>query len=277
MDTVRDLLCCSRTLPGDSPRRDGEILLGHCLGKSRAWLYTWPDRKVEPALAERYRKLLSRRQGGEPVAYLVGQREFWTMELAVDASTLIPRPETEVLVEWALELALPGNAEVVDLGTGSGAIALALGAERPGWRIEGVDVSAAALEVAAANARRHGLDSVVFSHSDWFAELGPRHFHLVVSNPPYIDAADPHLGRGDVRFEPRSALVAAGRGLGDLAAIVEAAPDHLYPGGWLLLEHGYEQGPAVREMLDTRGFSGVSTRQDLSGQPRVSGGVYGAQ
>jgi release factor glutamine methyltransferase len=277
MATVKELLNCSRDLPGDSAQRDGEILLGHCLGKSRTWLYTWPENSVEPTQVDRFRTLLARRAQGEPVAYLVGRREFWSMNLRVDNSTLIPRPETETLVEWALELDMPEEARLADLGTGSGAIALALARERPAWDVTGVDVSASALQVAGANAREYNLERVALVQSDWFDALDGQRFDLLVANPPYLDAQDIHLTRGDVRFEPDSALVSADQGLADLANIIETAPSHLHSGGYLLLEHGFEQGAPVREMLAARGFSTITTRCDIAGQPRISGGLFDAQ
>lgn len=277
MTTVRELLRCADDLPGDSPRRDGEILLGHCLHKPRAWLYTWPDAVVEDRGAGHYRQLLAERRRGVPVAYLTGRREFWSLELAVDRHTLIPRPETETLVQWALELDLPERADILDLGTGSGAIALALARERPGWGVMAVDNSEAALQVARANARESGLERVCFRRSHWYRALGGERFHLVVGNPPYVDAADPHLARGDLRYEPRSALVAESGGLADLEAIICGGPAHLRRGGWLLLEHGFQQGAAVREMLRAAGLARVSTRHDLAGLERVSGGCLDAE
>jgi release factor glutamine methyltransferase len=276
MDTVQALLRSARDLPGDSAVRDAEILLAHCLGKSRTWLYTWPDAAVSEVCAGQFRGLVQRRIMGEPVAYLTGHREFWSLDLAVTTSTLIPRPETETLVEWALELLLPERADVVDLGTGTGAIALALATERPAWRVTGVDRSDAALAVARDNVRRCGLNNVNVARSDWFIALAGQRFDLVVSNPPYIEEDDEHLAQGDVRFEPRMALVAGKAGLDDIRGIVDQAPDFLRPGGWLLLEHGYRQGVDVRALLQQRGFAAVATRQDLAGQDRISGGLWRA-
>jgi release factor glutamine methyltransferase len=274
MATVRELLRGGDDLPGDSARRDAEILLCHALGQSRSWLYTWPQREVPEHEAERYRQLLAKRRDGQPVAYLVGQREFWSLPLRVNQHTLIPRPETETLVSWALELDLPLETRVLDLGTGTGAIALALARERPHWQLQGVDSSEDALGVARLNAAMLALERVGFTRSDWYQAVVGQRFHLLVSNPPYIDAGDHHLQQGDLRFEPRGALVAADAGLADLAQLIAGAPAHLHPGGWLLLEHGYRQGEAVRALLHQAGFGQVATRRDLAGLERVSGGPY---
>ena len=276
MKTVRELLRSAAELPGDSPGRDAEILLAHCLGKSRTWLYTWPEVEVGGESLHQFLDLLARRGRGEPVAYLTGRREFWSLDLRCSPNTLIPRPETETLVEWALQLPLPGDARAMDLGTGTGAIALALASERPAWRVSGVDCSEAAVELAIGNAGECGLERVRFRQSDWFSALAGERFHLLVSNPPYIAAGDKHLCQGDLRFEPDSALVAADGGLAHLAHIAHLAPDHLYPAGWLLLEHGYDQGRDVRRLLRQRGFREVATRRDLDGQERISGGCWGA-
>ena len=276
MVTVQELLRSGSDLPTDSARRDTEILLCHCLGKSRAWLYTWPEKGVARDCARDFEKLLAQRREGVPVAYLTGEREFWSLQLAVSDATLIPRPETETLVSWALELALPNAASVLDLGTGSGAIALALASERPHWHVTALDVSEEALQVARGNAVRTRLTSVHFVQSDWYQAVTGQRFNALLANPPYIDGDDPHLALGDVRFEPRSALVSSASGLEDLGRLVTGAPDQLLDGGWLLLEHGFEQANAVRVMLHDAGFSQVSTRRDMSGQQRITGGCWHA-
>lgn len=276
MATVRELLRSGADLPSDSARRDSEILLCHCLGKSRAWLYTWPEAAVAPEYAQRFNHLLAQRREGMPVAYLTGERDFWSLSLAVNSATLIPRPETETLVAWALELALPDGAAVLDLGTGSGAIALAVAVERPLWQVTALDSSAGALQVARANAHRLGLQRVNLLQSDWYQGVAGQRFDALLANPPYIDGGDPHLARDDVRFEPRSALVAAQRGLADLRHLVAGAPAHLRDGGWLLLEHGFGQGAAVRQMLAAAGFDNISTRRDVAGLERITGGHWHA-
>ncbi len=276
MVTVQELLRSGDGLPTDSARRDTEILLCYCLGKPRAWLYTWPEKEVSPECAEHFKQLLARRGTGLPVAYLTGEREFWSLQLAVNSATLIPRPETETLVAWALELPLPETASVLDLGTGCGAIALAVASERPHWHVTALDVSAQALLVARANAVRADLQRVSFLQSNWYEAVGAQRFDLLLANPPYIDGDDPHLARGDVRFEPRSALVSAHGGLADLDLLVTGAPAQLLDGGWLLLEHGFEQAEAVRGMLLHAGFRQVSTRRDMAGQERITGGCWHA-
>lgn len=259
-----------------SPRLDAEVLMCHVLGVSRAWLYTWGDREAEPLVRARFEALVAARAQGRPVAHLVGEREFWGLTLKTSDATLIPRPDTECLVEAALARGAAEEGQLVDLGTGTGAIALAFASERPGWQVTGVDLSPQAVALAADNAARLGLSRVRFLQSDWFAALSGEHFSLVVANPPYLADDDPHLAQGDVRFEPRSALVAGDEGLADLCWLVGEARDHLVPGGWLLLEHGLEQGAAVRQALEDAGYSDVTTLQDLGARDRVSLGRWPA-
>ena len=251
---------------------DANLLLLHVLKCPQAWLYAHGDAVVDADQAARFRELVARRASGEPVAYLLGYRGFWTLNLRVTPDTLIPRPETELLVEQALERLDPAaDVRVADLGTGSGAIALAIAAERPQGRVVATDRSEAALAVARDNAVAHGMGGrVAFRQGDWFAPLAGERFDLVASNPPYIADGDPHLARGDLRHEPPSALSSGADGLDAIRILVADAPSHLEPGGWLLLEHGFDQGPAVRALLDAAGFVEVATVQDLERRDRVS-------
>ncbi len=274
MPDIRELLAAA-TLPGDSGPLEAELLLCHCLQQTRSYLYTWPEKTIDGELCATFETLLDARRRGTPVAYLTGLREFWSLQLQVDERTLIPRPATETLVEWALELPLPKDARVADLGTGSGAVALALASERLGWQLLATDISDAALAVASLNARRLGLANIEFLRSDWEHSLAPGSFALIVSNPPYIALADPHLERGDLRFEPADALRSGIDGLDAIRCIIAAAPACLCRGGWLLLEHGYDQAEPVRQLLQSRGFSAVVTRPDLAGVERISGGMWG--
>ena len=276
--TVGDLLAESAAgladRAGDGARAEAEILLAHCLGCDRTALWARPQTAVPSAVAAACRALARRRAAGEPVAYLVGHRGFWTLELEVTPAVLIPRPETEVLVEQVLA-AFPADAPVrlVDLGTGSGAIALAVAAERPCWEILATDAAADALAVARRNAARLGLAAVAFRLGDWTkaCRRGER-FSVIVSNPPYVAEGDPHLVEGDLPWEPRAALVAGPDGLDAIRRLVATAPAHLAPGGWLLLEHGADQGAAVRAILAGAGLDAVHTVRDLAGLERVSGG-----
>lgn len=276
-DTVRSLLADAAAVLGGAspaPRLDAELLLAHALGRERSHLYAHPEAKPSAAALAGFHQLLDRRRSGEPLAYLTSKREFWSMELKVTPATLIPRHETELLVELALQR-IPAGAEwrLLDLGTGSGAIALVLARERARCQLIATDSSTAALAVAAENAGMLGISNVEFLAGDWFQPLAERRFQLVVSNPPYVRENDPHLQEGDLRFEPHSALTAGVDGLEDLRRIVSAAPAHLEAGGWLLLEHGHDQGAEVRALLNARGYGQVATFRDLQGQERVSGGI----
>lgn len=259
-----------------SPRLDAEVLLCHVLGVSRAWLYTWGDRDAEPLVRARFEALVAARGQGRPVAHLVGEREFWGLTLKTSDATLIPRPDTECLVEAALARGAAEGGKLLDLGTGTGAIALAFASERPGWQVTGVDLLPQAVALATDNAACLGLSRVRFLESDWFAALEGERFSLVVANPPYLADDDPHLAQGDVRFEPRSALVAGDEGLADLYWLAREARAHLEPEAWLLLEHGLEQGAAVRQALEQAGYSDVTTLQDLGARDRVSLGRWSA-
>lgn len=250
---------------------DAQWLLVHALGKPRSWLYAHGDDIADAALVARFEALVARRVAGEPVAYLTGRRAFWRFDLAVTSATLIPRVETELLVELALAR-LPQDRElrIADLGTGSGAIALALAHERPRACVVATDASDAALAVARGNAHALGIGNIEFRRGDWLAPLAGERFELIASNPPYIASDDPHLGVGDLRHEPAAALASGCDGLDAIRAIVRAAPTHLVTDGWLLLEHGLEQGRAVRDLLDGAGFVAVATEPDLEGRDRVT-------
>ncbi len=257
---------------------DARALLAHALGRPPTWLFAHGDEPIDTATQQRFEALLARRTAGEPVAYLTGRRGFWAFDLLVSPQTLIPRPETERLVELALERAPPEAAlRIADLGTGSGAIALALAHERPQTQVIAVDASEGALAVARANASALGLGNIEFRHGDWLAPLAGERFDLIASNPPYIGDADPHLREGDLRFEPAQALSSGPDGLEAIGIIVRDAPAHLLPGGWLLLEHGWEQGEAVRGLLENAGFDAVHTHRDLEDRDRVSSGRWPRQ
>ncbi|OOG63957.1 protein-(glutamine-N5) methyltransferase, release factor-specific [Rhodanobacter sp. B04] len=271
MPDVRSVLAAATQRLGE--RLDAELLLLHALKKPRSWLFAHVDDMLDMDVRTAYAALLDRRVQGEPVAYITGHRGFWSLELEVTPATLIPRPETELLVEQALQR-LPRDAacRVADLGTGSGAIALAIASELPHAQVSATDASAAALAVARRNAQRLAIGHVVFLHGDWLVPLADQRFDMIVSNPPYIETADPHLGQGDLRFEPASALASGHDGLDDIRRIVRDARAHLHPGGWLLFEHGWNQGAAVRALLADAGYGEIFTVQDLEHRDRVSGG-----
>ena len=274
MATIQSLLDSADLPASPTARLDAELLLAAVLGKPRSYLRTWPEHEPGAEQLAAFAALLERRRAGEPVAYILGHQGFWSLDLEVAPHTLIPRPDTELLVETALQLAPATSQRLLDLGTGSGAIALALASERGGWQVTGVDRIAEAVALAERNRLRLKLNNAEFRQSSWFDGLAGEHFDLILSNPPYIAADDRHLGEGDVRFEPLSALVAGVDGLDDIRQIIAQAPRHLQAGGWLLLEHGYDQAEAVRELLAATGFTAVDSRRDLGGHQRISLGRW---
>ncbi|MDA8866288.1 peptide chain release factor N(5)-glutamine methyltransferase [Porticoccaceae bacterium] len=278
MANVSDLLKYSDQLQStsDSPQLDCELLLCYVLNVDRTWLRTWPEKPVSQSLEAKFCALLERRVQGQPIAYLVGSRGFWSMDLQVSQDTLIPRPETELLVELALNLRLPKKSHALDLGTGTGAVALALAAERPDMNFIAVDYQVGAVSLANKNCQTLGLSNVNIFQSDWFdsLQLTDCQFDLIVSNPPYISVNDPHLQQGDVRYEPNSALVSGVDGLDDLKKIIAQSPLYLKSDGWLLLEHGFDQGPAVVRLMIEAGFQEVVTHKDYNQIDRVTLGLW---
>jgi len=276
MATVADFLQRHSELSpaSDTALLDTELLLCHCLSVNRTWLKTWPDKTLSLADAERFDQLFQRRLEGEPVAFIIGTQGFWSLDLSVSPHTLIPRPETELMVETALRLDLPGHSKVLDLGTGTGAIGLALASEYHHWQLTAVDVQAQAVELAEQNRLAHQLDNVTIYQSNWLAGVANRQpqtkFNLIVSNPPYIEIDDAHLFEGDVRFEPASALVSGTEGLDDLKLVIGQSCGFLAAAGWLLVEHGHRQGPAVRDLFNEAGFVLVETRRDYNQLERIT-------
>lgn len=261
------------SLDSREARIEVQMLLQSVLKVSRAYLLAHPERELSEAEEAAYRALLQRRLTGEPMAHILGEREFHGLNFKVTSATLIPRPETELLVELGLEkLSRYEMGRVLDLGTGTGAIALSIAHVRPEMEVVAVDASAAALEVARENAQRLGTGNVTFAQSDWFSTLSGQRYELIVSNPPYVATDDMHLSQGDVRFEPLSALASGVDGLDDIRRIVAEARDFLVPGGWLLLEHGFDQAAAVQELLKRAGFGNIFSQADLAGMDRVTGG-----
>ncbi|HKZ09878.1 MAG TPA: peptide chain release factor N(5)-glutamine methyltransferase [Rhodanobacteraceae bacterium] len=278
MTTVRACLDDgARALSGDAARREAALLLRHVLGVPDAWLIAHSDDVVDAAHTVVFRDLVERRARGEPVAYLTGTRGFHDIELRVAPGVLIPRPETEVLVDLALQR-IPADAEcnVADLGTGSGAIALAIARARPYARVVATDVIDAALDIARENGARLRIDGVEFRQGDWYGGLADARYDVILSNPPYIAEGDPHLHEGDLRFEPAAALASGADGLDAIRVIVCGARRHLRNGGWLLLEHGFDQGADVRGLLLDQGFADLFTQDDLEGRERVTGGRISA-
>lgn len=261
----------------DSPSLDANVLLCHVLDKPRSYLLTWPEKVLDEKQQSDLNALLERRLSGEPVAYIIGEREFWSLPLKVSPSTLIPRPDTERLVEVALDKAQQIDGDILDLGTGTGAIALALASELPKRKLVGIDLREEAQRLAIENAQRLNIQNASFLQGSWFSPLqSGTKFALVVSNPPYIEENDPHLTIGDVRFEPMSALVAQDNGLADIKLISEQARDYLLDDGWIMFEHGYQQGLAVREILHRFGYLKIETITDYAGNERVTLAQYKA-
>lgn len=259
----------------DSPSLDAAVLLCHALDKPRSFLLTWPDKILSSSELTAFQVLLGRRLAGEPVAYIVGEREFWSLPLKVSPSTLIPRPDTERLVEIALDKASNHQGDILDLGTGTGAIALALASELPKRQVWGVDLKPEAQQLAQSNADALNISNTRFMAGSWFDPIPTgTEFALIVSNPPYIEKEDPHLTQGDVRFEPVSALVAEEKGLADIKHIATKARDYLAEQGWLMFEHGFEQGEAVRELLISLGYDQVTTYKDYGDNDRVTIGQF---
>ncbi|EGI74568.1 MULTISPECIES: peptide chain release factor N(5)-glutamine methyltransferase [Pseudoalteromonas] len=261
-----DLLASS----SESAKLDAQVLLLHILQKPRSYLFTWPEHALSDEQQSQFNVFIQRRLKGEPVAHITGLREFWSLSLEVNATTLIPRPDTETLVEQALEIALPATAKVLDLGTGTGAIALALGSEMPSWQITAVDRVSDAVALATRNQQRLAINNVHVKQSNWFSELHGEKFNLIVTNPPYIESSDIHLNQGDVRFEPLSALVADDCGMSDIKQIITQSRDYLSSNGYLLIEHGFEQGEAVRHFFEKMAFVNIKTVKDLGNNDRVT-------
>lgn len=271
MASIQQLLLEGRQqLGGDTAALDAELLLAETLGETRTWLYTWSDRELSAEDEAAYRALLLRREQGAPVAHILGRREFWSLDLLVSPATLIPRPETELLVETALELLSESAQRIVDLGCGTGAIALALASEREAWQILASDRIAEAAALAEKNRQRLNLNNVAVIQGDWAEALAAQCWEMVISNPPYIDQDDHHLQQGDVRFEPLSALVAENKGLADIEVIALQSRRLLVSGGYLLLEHGYQQKAAIQTALLEQGYADVRTLKDLAGLDRLT-------
>ncbi|MBQ4798278.1 peptide chain release factor N(5)-glutamine methyltransferase [Pseudoalteromonas sp. MMG006] len=261
-----DLLASS----SESAKLDAQVLLLHILQKPRSYLFTWPEHELSDDQQSQFNVFIQRRLKGEPVAHITGLREFWSLSLEVNATTLIPRPDTETLVECALNMVMPDKAKVLDLGTGTGAIALALGSEMPNWQIVAVDRVTDAVALANKNQQRLGINNVEVKQSNWFSALQGEKFNLIVTNPPYIEQDDIHLNQGDVRFEPLSALVADDAGMSDIKQIISHSRDYLLSSGYLLIEHGFEQAEAVRDLFKQMAFIDIKTVKDFGNNDRVT-------
>ena len=255
----------------DQARLDAEVLLAHVLNRPRVYLHTWPEAELSKEQEAQFSDMIRQRAAGQPVAYLTGQREFWSLNFAVTPDSLIPRPETELLVERTLALLTENKTlRVADLGTGSGAVAIALAHERRHWRLVAIDQSLECVKLAQGNARRLNVDNLCIINADWSTALADRSFDAIVSNPPYIADQDPHLQQGDVCFEPASALTAGPQGLDELRCLIKDAPRVLVPGGWIVLEHGMNQATSIRKLLNDMAFTNIATTRDLAGLERVS-------
>lgn len=256
-----------------SPRIDAEVLLAHVLGVTRSYIYTYPEKSLNKKQIDDYHHLILKRSSGSPIAYLIGSREFWSLPFRVNQNTLIPRPETELLVELTLSLLRHRSpASLLDLGTGSGAVAIAIANERPDWQLLATDISETAIDVAQQNAKHLQCQNVHFFQSDWFSSMPPQTFDAIVSNPPYIASDDPHLQQGDLPFEPQQALVSGIKGLDALTLIIQQSYDWLLPGGLLLVEHGFQQKMDVTSLLRNSGYDRIHCWQDAQGIDRISGG-----
>lgn len=254
----------------DSAAIDCKVLLADCLQREVVYLHTWPEKCLDELQMKTFQHHISQRSLGHPVAHIIGYRDFWTLRINVSPATLIPRPETELLVELALALNLADDSKVLDLGTGTGAIALALASENPSWSITGVDKNVQAVVLAKENAILNKLEQVHFLQSDWFCAVEHQQFNLIVANPPYIEDCNHYLQQGDVRFEPKSALTSGLDGLDDIRLIVSQSKDYLFKNGWLVIEHGYEQSLSVTNIFKAHGFSQVRTELDLNGLHRIT-------
>jgi len=268
--SIEEVLAGWTQLQTETARLDVECLLCHALCRDSTYLRTWPDKLLSPEEYAHFESLLTRRQQGEPIAHICGTRAFWTLDLFVSPDTLIPRPDTEILVEQILDLELLNDARILDLGTGTGAIALSLATERPAWEVTATDFLPEIVSLAKRNANKHQLTNTHIFQSDWFSQIPQERFDLIVSNPPYIDPEDKHLAEGDLRFEPLSALIANNKGLADIEHIIEQAKNYLKKNAWLVLEHGYDQAESVQNLFNKFGYHAISTIKDYGQQDRMT-------
>jgi release factor glutamine methyltransferase len=252
---------------------DAQVLLCHVLQCNSAHLIAWPEKQLDEVQQRHFLQLIERRRQGHPVAHLTGQREFWSMDFMVDESTLIPRPETETLIEYVLEEhSQHSSLKLLDMGTGTGAIAIVLAKENPGWQVHACDISPQAIQLAERNRDKHEINNLTLVKSDWFSDIDDTDYDIIISNPPYIDADDPHLDQGDVRFEPASALISDDQGMKDIEHLCSQAKGYLNNPGWLIVEHGYDQAEQVADCFTKYGYSEITQRQDLSGHIRMTAG-----